>query len=237
MQKRLTMLVAILLLTLPLRGQSHLGTWNILNGRINFPKGWSAFFEAQLRSLRFYDHYFYHEQKVGVSYDVNRNFGLTVGMGRYTTHSEGGDFEHPIINFEHRTWLQLAMKHPINRLQLEHRYRIEKQWTSSGYRNRFRYRVNLLAPLNNPTVVPGTIFLSVFDEVFFRDEAPWFIRNRVFAGAGYKVSKPFTLLLGWIRQYDYRIEDPLARNFLQLSMLFEGPWSILRHKPPSDSVD
>ena len=30
---------------------------------------------------------------------------------------------------------------------------------------------------------------------------------------------------------------PEIRNFLQVTLLFEGPWSILQHKPPSDSVN
>lgn len=52
----------------------ELGSWNILNLKYNHNEKWSAFGEAQLRSLKFYSNFHYYEYKGGINYKVHKMF-------------------------------------------------------------------------------------------------------------------------------------------------------------------
>jgi hypothetical protein len=199
----------------------HLGTWNIVNVKLTLSRHWSIFAEPQLRSLRFYDHFHYYEVKGGVQYTLNPNFSFLAGAGEYHTYQEGGDFVEPQLNDEFRSWLQVTMSQRLNRLKFEHRYRAEQRWPSSGYRNRFRYRLNAVFTLGDEKLKPGDWYLTASNEIFFTDRAPYFERNRFFVGAGYLAREWLTLQAGWMKQFDYRINDETGRNFLQISVLTE----------------
>jgi hypothetical protein len=201
---------------------SGLGSWNIANARLQISKKWSAWGELQLRSLQFYNQFHYHETKGGFQYNLGEASSVLVGFGRYVTYSPGGNFKSPVKNDELRTWLQVSMGNRFGRLRVEHRYRIEQRWTSEGYRNRFRYRINLLMPLNKPNVVAGTWYATTWNEIFLTNLQPHFERNRFFIGLGYEVTDPFTIQVGFLNQYDYELAiAPLTKNFFQLSFLFD----------------
>ncbi|MFN7115724.1 MAG: DUF2490 domain-containing protein [Saprospiraceae bacterium] len=214
-----------------------LGTWNILNVKVDVSDRWSVFVEPQLRSLRFYNHFHYYEIKGGVTYDLSKNFSLTAGFGRYDTYQEGGDFVTPKANNEIRSWVQLQMYQYLNRVRFEHRYRAEQRWTSDGYRNRFRYRFNTIFPLNRAVIEPGAFYFTVWDELFLTNQAPYFERNRFFVGGGYEFSPLFTLQMGWINQFDYEINDETGRNFVQISLLFELQWQQVKRAVRPDTMN
>ena len=200
------------------------GSWNILNAKLDLNQQWNLFGELQLRSLRFYDDFHYYEIKGGASYNISKSSNLSAGFGIFDTYSPGGNFNKPMANDEWRTWIQYSIRQYEKRLKLEHRYRAEQRWTSNGFRNRFRYRLNTVLPLNNKKVEPGTFYVSASNEIFFTNRAPYFERNRVFLGTGYEFSPLFTLQAGYLHQFDYRINDETGRNFLQVSLLFELQW-------------
>ncbi len=199
-----------------------LGTWTILNGKVVLDKRWNVFAEGQVRSVRFYDDFFYFEIKGGLNYNLNENISVTIGTGRYQTYNttERGNFVKPLALGEIRTWVQLAMEQYLDRVNFEHRYRAEQRFTTDGYRNRFRYRINVFFPINHRDLIPKTIYASVSNELFFTDKAPYYERNRFFAGFGYKVSSLLVVQAGYMRQFDYKIENPSRRQFLQTSFLY-----------------
>lgn len=216
---------------------SRLGTWNILNVKMDLGERWAIFVEPQLRSLRWYDHFHYYELKGGVTYDLGKNFSLTTGVGRYDTYQEGGDFVTPKVNNEIRTWLQLQMYQNLNRIRFEHRYRAEQRWTNDDFRNRFRYRFNTIMPLNRAKIEPGAFYVSASNELFFTNRAPYFERNRLFLGGGYEFTPLFTLQMGWLNQFDYKIIDETGRNFFQISWLFELQWQEVKRANRPDSMN
>jgi len=121
---------------------SEIGSWNIINLKMNIDKQWSFFVEPQLRSLSFYNQFHYYERKGGITYNLKSNFSFTTGLGSYNTYSQGGNFKLPYQQKEIRTWVQLIMKQEVDRIKFEHRYRAEQRFTNNGFRNRFRYRLN-----------------------------------------------------------------------------------------------
>ena len=197
-----------------------MGSWNVTNINAKINDKWSVFAEAQLRSLSFYNQFHYYEYKGGVSFKITKNFSATTGVGSYNTYSENGNFEMPIQNQEVRTWIQINMKNPVEFVTFEHRYRAEQRFTSNGYKNRFRYRIAATVPLNNKKIEPKTLYLLAWDELFFTDKEPYFERNRLFIGSGYEFSENFAFQLGYIYQFDYKINDETGRDFLNLSLLY-----------------
>jgi len=198
---------------------NEIGSWNIINVKMNINKQWSFFVEPQLRSLSFYNQYHYYEIKGGITYNLHSNFSITTGTGSYNTYSEGGNFKLPYQQKEIRTWLQLIMKQQVARVKFEHRYRAEQRFTNNGFRNRFRYRLNTVVPLNNKKLIPKTFYTSVWNEIFFTDKAPYFERNRFFVGGGYELSEAVAIQTGYVHQFDYKINDETGRNFFQISLL------------------
>jgi hypothetical protein len=216
-------LAILYLVILSAKGQTNqqgLGSWNILNIRFTTGNSWSFFAEPQLRSLQFYNQFHYYEVKAGASYKINESFSAAGCLGTYQTYSEGDNFNQPKLQDETRTWFQLAMRNQLGRVRFEHRYRAEQRFTQAGYRNRFRYRFNMMIPINGSEIKTGTVYASVWNELFLTNTEPYFERNRFYTGLGYEFSRQFAVQAGYIHQYDYKLTDETGRDFLQVSLLF-----------------
>jgi hypothetical protein len=198
-----------------------LGSWNILNLKYTHTEKTSFFGEAQLRSLRFYDHFHYYEWKGGVNYKIHKNAKLTLAAGTYQTYKEGGDFVVPKNNDEFRLWPQVILFQSVGALKIEQRYRTELRWTSNGYRNRFRYRFGVSYPFGKEKNAYKPFQLSVSDELFFTNNEPYFERNRFLVAFNYKPSKAATLQIGYLYQFDYKINDETGREFLVIGFYYE----------------
>ena len=198
-----------------------LGSWNILNLKYNQNEKLSFFGEAQLRSLFFYNNFHYYEYKGGANYKIHKNVKLTLGAGSYQTYKEGGNFVLPKNNNEFRIWPQIILFQSIGKLKIEQRYRTELRFTSNGYRNRFRYRLGISCPLGKVRNEYKPFQISASNEIFFTDNEPYFERNRMLFAMNYKPSKATTLQVGYLHQFDYKINDETGRDFLQIGFFIE----------------
>ncbi len=216
------------------QGQNaDLGSWNILNLKYNLDTKWSVFGEAQLRSLKFYNNFHYYEYKGGVNYKVSKNLKLSLGAGSYQTYKEGGDFVLPKNNNEFRIWPQVILFQSIGKVKIEQRYRAELRFTSSGYRNRFRYRLGASYPFGKERKEYKPFQLSASNELFFTDREPYFERNRLLLAFTYKPSKATSLQVGYLHQFDYKINDETGRDFFQLGYFIE----LFRKTAPNTIMD
>ena len=204
-----------------INAHAQIGSWTVLNVKSNISDKWSLFGEMQLRSLKLYDDFHYYEYKGGATFNIDKNFSLQAGLGNYDTYREGGNFKTPMLNDEFRTWIQLAMKQNLKSIKFEHRYRAEQRWTANGFRNRFRYRLQAMIPMNSKKLEKGTFYTVGWNEIFFTNNAPYFERNRAFVGGGYELSDQLAIQTGYLYQFDYRLNDETGRNFFQLSILYE----------------
>lgn len=217
---------ALLILFFMLQAQvyaqtSGLGSWNVFNLKYNQSETWSFFAEAQLRSLKFYDDFHYYEVKGGFNFKVHKSVKLSLGAGSYQTYREGGNFQTPKNNDEFRLWPQLILFQDINQVRVEQRYRAEMRWTSSGYKNRFRYRLGLSYPFGKNTKGFKPFQISLNNELFFTDNEPFFERNRSQVTLNYKLSKYATLQAGYLYQFDYKLTDEIGRDFLVVGYYIE----------------
>ena len=200
---------------------SDLGSWNILNLKYNPNEKWSVFGEAQLRSLKLYNDFHYYEYKGGINYKVYKNIQLTLGAGSYQTYKEGGDFVLPKNNNEFRIWPQVVLFQSVGEFKIEQRYRAELRWTSNGYRNRFRYRLGVSYSFGKERKEYQPYQISASNELFFTDKEPYFERNRLLFAFNYKPSKETTLQMGYLHQFDYKINDETGRDFLVVGFYYE----------------
>ncbi len=199
---------------------NKLGSWNIVNFVYKPNPHLSAFAELQARSQGFFTDFFYHEEKIGIGYNIPKKFSVVLAMGDYRTYDYPGNFK-DLQTKEFRLWEQFVLNSYIDPLRIEHRYRIEQRWINGTYRNRFRYRINPIIPINRRTLTPHVFYATVSEEVFFTDKPPYFERNRFFVGAGYLFSSLVTLQTGFIRQFDYHTTDNgSGKNFLQTTLFF-----------------
>ncbi len=201
--------------------QIDLGSWNIINIKYNHNDKLSFFGEAQLRSLKFYNHFHYYEYKGGVNYKIHKNVKLTFGAGSYQTYKEGGNFVLPKNNDEFRLWPQIILFQSIGKFKIEQRYRAELRWTSNGYRNRFRNRLGASYPFGKERNGYKPFQTSISNELFFTDNEPYFERNRLQFTVNYKPSKLATLQIGYLHQFDYKINDETGRDFLVIGFYYE----------------
>lgn len=197
-----------------------LGSWEMANINYQYTKHISFFGEIQARSQRLTTDFFYHEVKGGVGYSIGKKISFLVAAGDYRTYVFPGNFK-SLQTKEFRFWQQFSFKSNLDPVRVDHRFRIEQRWLNGNYRNRFRYRINPVIPINHKTIVPKTLYGVVFDELFFTNQAPYFERNRFFVGLGYQFSKLIAIQSGFLRQFDYRkTDDGSGKNFLQTSLLF-----------------
>jgi hypothetical protein len=201
--------------------QAALGSWNILNLKYKLNEKFSLFGEAQLRSLKFYDHFHYYEYKGGFNFLAQKNLTLSLGAGSYQTYKEGGDFELPKNNNEFRIWPQIILSQTIGKFKIEQRYRAEMRFTSNGYRNRFRYRLGLAYPFGKEKNAYKPFQLSVNNELFFTNNEPYFERNRLLFAFSYRPAKYLNIQAGYLHQFDYKINDETGRDFFQIGFYFE----------------
>jgi hypothetical protein len=211
-----------------------LGSWNILNLKYNHTDKLSFFGEAQLRSLKFYNNFHYYEYKGGINYKLHTNVSLTLGAGSYQTYKEGGDFILPKNNNEFRIWPQLIFSQSIGPFKIEQRYRAEFRFTTNGYRNRFRYRLGASYPFGKEKNEYKPFQISVSDEIFFTNNEPYFERNRLLFAFNYKPSKTASIQIGYLHQFDYKINDETGRDFLLIGFYYEL-FRNLTFKPETDN--
>ena len=220
-QTLLAVITTILWTNTTVAQTNDLGSWNILNLKYNYNEKLSFFAEAQLRSLKYYSNFHYYEYKGGIDYKVHKNVKLTLGAGSYQTYKEGGDFVLPKNNDEFRLWPQLIFSQSIGELKIEQRYRAEFRFTNNGFRNRFRYRLGISYSFGKEKNEYKPFQISVSDEIFFTDNEPYFERNRLLFNFNYKPLKSTTIQIGYLHQFDYKINDETGRDFIVIGFYYD----------------
>jgi Protein of unknown function (DUF2490) len=193
-------------------------------GDTNFSSGFvisEAFSGTKSWLLEYPKPSLYYEYKGGLNFKANQHLVLTLGLGSYQTYKEGGDFVLPKNNDEIRCWPQVLLSQSIGGLKIEQRYRAEFRFTSSGYRNRFRYRPSLSYWFGKKQKEYKPFQAIVSNEIFFTDNPPYFERNRLLFAINYKPSSATTLQVGYLHQFDYKINDETGRNFFQIGCFIE----------------
>jgi len=181
--------------------EDELGNWLIWNGTVRFSDRWSMFTEAQVRLWEVASNLNEWFVRAAGQYDLSPQ--AMVGLGY--AYIEVRPFETGPLTTENRLYEQFAIKHVWTRSLFEHRYRLEQRWKeeagTSSYSNRFRYRLQVTAPLNMKEMKPGAQFINVYDEIFLNfDSTRTFDQNRLYAAWGHQFTPDSNLQLGLLWQ-------------------------------------
>src|SRR5674476_212369 len=103
----------------------------------------------------------------------------------------------------------------------EHRVRLEQRFIGDKYKNRLKYRLGLLVPINKTEMVHGSIYLALSDELFMPQYGPVVEKNRFYLGAGFKMNKNAALQIGCINDNDYKPNIHTTKNFLQIMLIYD----------------
>lgn len=205
---------------LPLKNFSQsLGCWNSFNLSYDNGKKWSFSSEAQLRSLDFYKNFNYQEYKGIVSYKLIPNLQTSLVLGRYTTYSSGKTFNTPKLAEEFRVALQLGLKNNFGKVQVDHRYRFEKRYYTSGARGiRVRYRLGLSLPLDEKKINTLSFSNEFLIAINSGSSIIRYDKNRINIGLTRKLNNTVSMQLGYLSQYDSKSADEPGNNFFVYSV-------------------
>lgn len=206
MKKTIQLLLLTLFISLSTLAQNkeHLSGFTSISLTYKPHKNWYGYLETQGRSIADFNTIDYYEIKGGAGYNLNANNQAFIGLGRYATYTEN-----KLNKEELRFWLQYNYSKLVSRLKIEQRFRAEKRFfhnpISGATTNseRFRYRLNLILPINNSKVEAKTFFINTYDELFATTDQPTISRNRMYLGGGYQLSKTFGASLGYLFQREF----------------------------------
>jgi hypothetical protein len=199
---------------------SDIGSWNGLGLKWEANDKFNLTIDSRLRGYGFYDKFYYYEITLRANYSISNMFSFSVGTGKHETFPKEGNFVRPVDLSEIRFYQEVIEKNSFSRFFIDNRVRLEQRFTSDGYKNRFRYRFGFSIPLNHATLIPKTIFLSTWDELFIVVPKSHLDLNRFFAGVNYKF-KNATIQCGCVNQINFDDTGKTRKNFFLISMLFE----------------
>lgn len=191
--------------------------WYVLMGNHRITSKWGVHTELQFRRAGIITPVQQHLARMGADFRVNDNFILTAGYCYVYTGSYGK--QPAVIPFnEHRAWQQILLTHSTGSLSFQHRYRQENRWIERYnstlldneifYVNRFRYRFQVTVSLNSTHTKPGTLFMTLNDELWvnFGKQVRFnvFDQNRAYAGLGYRINKTCNVQLGYLNQLIFK---------------------------------
>lgn len=223
-------------------GQTHRITdpnanvWLSHWGDQRFASRWSFHTEGHWRRTDLGERWQQLLLRPAINFHLNDQVLITQGYSYYDNYPYS---TYPIRfqNWEHHLWQQVQLTQVIDRVRVQHRFRMEERFIARlqadiddpsrgvfdtyGYQNRFRYRIWVTIPLgDHEKVVPGVFSANVYDEVFLNFGDPTRLdhinQNRISALLGHQVNNELSVLLGYLYQTTQR---PAAANGVDLMEL------------------
>ena len=143
--------------------------------------------------------------RIGLDYKLNTSVTISGGYGWILSYPYGSQPIDSRTN-ENRLWQQVILKQPIGNFQVQHRYRLEQRWIDNQFKQRMRYRAQVLIPLQKSFIAKKQgLFLNLNDEVFlgFGSGIGKNIldQNRFIGAVGYQFNKDFSMQMGYLNQF------------------------------------
>jgi len=156
--------------------------------------------------------------RLGVNYDVNENFSVSIGYD-WAHNFVYGDQPAVAPFNDHRIFQHFSFKSNNGRFYLDHRYRFEQRFievvsvnsqnekVSDGYhfRQRVRYQFGITVPLSKPKLEDNTLFLRASDEIFINfgkgTATNMLDQNWFNVAIGWRFNKDFNVTIGYQNQF------------------------------------
>ncbi len=184
--------------------QDKTGNWLMYWGTNRVSEKLSIWTEAQYRLYEVVSNPNQLILRTGAIYHLENSASLTAGYAYVRTRPFDEKHNDAMTSNENRLWEQFVLKNKLWRVDFEHRYRLEQRWVKTdviNYSNRVRYRLLLTLPLTNVHLIPATLFLAIYDEIFLNiNTGETFDQNRLYFALGYQFSSQGQVQAGYLFQ-------------------------------------
>ncbi|MBT8327464.1 MAG: DUF2490 domain-containing protein [Bacteroidia bacterium] len=195
-----TLILVMLMTPFAFSQESDLGNWVIYLGNKKLNDKVNLHHEIQYRNYNALGDLEQLLLRTGIGYNLSpNNNNVLLGYGFIRSENYGDSSVKDLVN-EHRIYQQFITKQSFGRFSLQHRYRIEERFVEENFKVRFRYFLSTNVALTNKKLVPKTVYLSAYNEVFINSQNQLFDRNRIYGGLGYKVTDNLKFEVGYMNQ-------------------------------------
>ena len=195
-----TVLLSFLFIPLTFSQGSDFGNWMIYFGNNKLNEKFNIHNEVQYRNYNAVGDLEQLLLRTGLGYNLTpNNNNLLLGYG-FIRSENYQNLDTKLVLNEHRIYQQFITKQSFGRVIFSHRYRLEERFVADDFKMRFRYFLATNVALNHKLLVPNTIYLSAYNEIFINAKNQLFDRNRIYGGLGYKVSNNLKLEIGYMNQ-------------------------------------
>lgn len=182
--------------------ESNFGNWMMYFGNKQINTKWNWHHEVQYRN---YDAIGDLEQlllRTGLGYNLSENNNnILLGYGYILSENYISGMDEKFQVNEHRIYQQFITKHNLDRISVQHRFRLEQRFVEDEFKLRFRYFLGLNLPISNKEMIDKTVYLSAYNEIFLNTKNEVFDRNRLYGGIGYKLNDSIRFELGYLNQF------------------------------------
>ena len=211
-----TVLLSFLFIPWTFSQGSDFGNWMIYFGNNKLNEKFNIHNEVQYRNYNAVGDLEQLLLRTGLGYNLTpNNNNLLLGYG-FIRSENYQNLDTKLVLNEHRIYQQFITKQSFGRVIFSHRYRLEERFVADNFKMRFRYFLATNVALNHKLLVPNTIYLSAYNEIFINAKNQLFDRNRIYGGLGYKVSNNLKLEIGYMNQRFFvgnRDQINLTANF------------------------
>ncbi|MEJ8801872.1 DUF2490 domain-containing protein [Pontibacter sp. H249] len=181
---------------------SSVGSWYIYIGSQQLSEKLNWHNEVQYRNFNAAGDLEQLLLRTGIGYNLtpaNNNLLLGYAYIYSEAYIPGTDLKRSFS--EHRVFQQFITRQQFSRFYLQHRYRFEQRFIeNSDFKMRYRYFLSVNVPLTNREMVPKTVYLSAYNEIFINNTSPLYDRNRLYGALGYTINKYLRAELGVMSQ-------------------------------------
>ena len=218
------LLITILLLysLLASAQKSDVGNWFIYFGNQQINKRWNWWNEVQYRNFNFAGDLEQLLLRTGIGYNLTENNNnILLGYGYILSNPYVTGTNDKTTTTENRIYEQFITRQNFGRVFIQHRYRLEERFLSSGYKMRFRYFLSFNVPINKPLIEKGSLYLSAYNEIFLNFKSPVFDRDRLYGALGFAINKYLRIETGIM----YQIYETSSRPQFQIVFFNNSPLS------------
>jgi hypothetical protein len=187
----------------------------------------------------------------GISYVPNNKISITAGpVLRIDFSPDPSNKSLKKIILEPRIWHEYVFSMPFNRFNLYHRIRIEHRWSTGFredskwiFRNRWRYFIFAMIPINNNKLVPKTFYFNPGIELIMQSGKPVggsaIDDLRISPQFGYIVNSNMKYSGGLMWTTGQSLSDPLefrARWIIRLNAYISLDFRKLENKVPETRI-
>ncbi|NNL15722.1 MAG: DUF2490 domain-containing protein [Flavobacteriaceae bacterium] len=199
-------------------GETELGSWYMYSGSHKLSNKWNLKSLMQVRTYETTSDFNIFFAMAGGSYRFNKNLSTSINYGFAKWDRSFLENDNP-DTIEHRINESLGLSSRsgdfafLNRIGLDHRF-IDNFYNYET-QHRIRYKLNVKHPISK------TLYVSVFDEVFYNLDQFQFQQNRLYGALGIRIVENYNFELGYMK-WSFKTR---SYNRLQIGISIRTDWS------------